>query len=111
MIALWLVREFVDVVTDINGLHIVLLWNADEFSTFLISVQMYCEEMDLRVRVGPFVRAANDMKICYMRHMIMSRSETSTRPLLDTIILTLTTYRTEEKSEHKKRIALRVLPN
>ena len=69
MIALWLVREFVDVVTDLNGLHIAPLMERWRIFHFLISVQMYCEEMDLRVCVGPDVREANDMThaTCDMR--------------------------------------------
>lgn len=50
---------------------------------------MYCEEMDLRVCVGPVARAANDM-----RHAIMSRS--------DSPLTTYSTIYSEEKSEHKR---------
>lgn len=52
---------------------------------------------------GPGCPRGKRHDTCDMRHAIMSRSETSTRPLLDTIILTLTTYCTDDKSGHKKK--------
>lgn len=58
---------------------------------------MYCEEMDLRVCVGPVARAANDM-----RHAIMSRS--------DSPLTTYSTIYSEKKSEQREYKG-RVLPN